>query len=155
MSAPAVVDNPEGLEPEGAVDEADEINKDLDMEGEDEAEELSQRDEEEQANGEEPAEADDEPADPDAKIDGKKTRTRTLMLPRLKMDKKTKTTLTKEKSMKRALLRNLVAFHEGLDCVVESEITRILIVRDLGQEIRAVEQRNDTHPTTTRFSGFI
>ena len=75
--APAVVDDTEGFGLEGVVDEADDADKDVDMEGEEEAEEVSQRDEEEQANcDEEPAEADDGPADPDTEIDGKKTRNR-------------------------------------------------------------------------------
>ena len=66
--APAVVDDTEGLGLEGAVDEADDVDKDVDMEGEEEGEEVSQRDEEEQANGdEEPAEAGlDGEEDPDA-----------------------------------------------------------------------------------------
>ena len=101
--APAVIDDTEGFGLEGVVDEADDADKDVDMEGEEEAEEVSQRDEEEQANcDEEPAEADDGPADPDTEIDGKKTRNKILMLPRLKTNKKTrmKMTWTKEKTMK-------------------------------------------------------
>ena len=86
--APAVIDDVEGSEPEEVVDEVDD----------DEAEEAFQRDEEERANGdEEPAEADDNPNDPDAEIDGEENQEQDLMLPRLKMNMKP--TSTKEKSM--------------------------------------------------------
>ncbi len=55
-------DDTEGLE----VDEANDADKDIDMEGDEEAKDGSQRDEEEQVNGdEEPAEAADEAVDPD------------------------------------------------------------------------------------------
>jgi len=67
----AGIDDTEGLEVDGTVDEANDVDKDIDMDGEEEGEDGSQRDEEEQANGdEEPAEVDDEPVDPDAEIDG-------------------------------------------------------------------------------------
>ncbi len=85
--APTVVDDAEGLEPEEVVDEVDDADKDVDMEGEDKAEEVSQCDEEEPANGnEEPAEADNDPNDPDAEINGEGK-------PSMKL------TLMKEKSM--------------------------------------------------------